>query len=213
MQIINWSAFSRLVKPSFGGGWATFIASVVIVAVLSLPALYRKLGIDLYFVALEKGELESDVFGQYQYISDVINSSKLAADISTFVVWAVIGLIAFFLVINVFRFFNAFVSFFRRMNNAFVNRKALVEEALIHLAIRGLTIGLIVGLYRLFMELLLPFLIVLTGSVINSPWHLAILYAVISLFIVSMFIHLVFVVIRLIKTDPESYFNRSSILR
>lgn len=196
----------RLLQPSFFSSAATFVISLSVVLVLLAPQLYRGSDFALYFNSLNIKQTSE--YGQYQAVSNAINTSNLAADISVFAVWMVIGFVAYSIVLSLAKLMSGIVHFVRDIEYFRENRRRIILEAFVHLVIRISAAFTIYGLYILFMKFGLTYIFIFAYEALAGSWLMGVWYAFLMGSIVAFYVHIFVVLARVAALRIRVFYDR-----
>lgn len=202
----HFHTFVRIIQPSLLSSVATAIISLVLALVLLAPSLYRGSDFALYFDSLNIRETTG--YEEYQLVSNAINTSELAANISVFVAWMMIGFIAYSIVLSLVKVVGSIIRFVRDVEYFKADRNRIALEASVHLGIRVGAALTLYGLYLLFMKFGLTYIFVfahqaLSGSLLTGAW-----YVFLMGLIVACGVHVFVILARLALLRIRVFYDR-----
>lgn len=196
----------RLLQPSFFSLVATFVISISAVLVLLAPQLYRGSDFALYFNSLNIEQTTG--YGQYRAVSNAVNTSNLAADISVFVVWMMIGFVAYSIVMSLAKLLGGLVHFVRDIEYFRENRRRIVIEAFLHLVVRIGAALTIYGLYLLFMKFGLTYIFIFAYEALAGSWLMGVWYVFLMGIILAFCVHIFVVLARVAALRIRVFYDR-----
>lgn len=201
--------FTRLIQPSFLSTSLSVAISFATVLFLLTPHLYKGSDFALYFDSIDI--TNNNVFENYQLVSDAVNTSAFAADASVFIVWMVIGLLAYSIVLSVIKFIASIVRFIRDEEYFKADRERLAREALIHLLIRAAAAAGLYGFYLLLMPYAISYIFVFAHAALTGSWLEGIWYVALMSVVIAACVHIVVILLRLVVLRLRVFFDRYTI--
>lgn len=184
----------------------TVVISLATVVVLLTPSLYKGSDFARYFESLQLRE--SSLYEDYQHVSNVVNGSEFAADTSVFVVWMVIGLLAYAIVLSVVKLIASIVRFIQDEEYFKADRERIAREAFVHLMIRVVAAAGLYSFYRLMMPYALSYIFVFAHAALTSSWLEGIWYVLLMSVVIAACVHTVVILLRLVTLRVRVFFDR-----
>lgn len=200
---------ARLLQPSFLSAWLTVAASLATVLILMTPHLYRGSDFAQYFDSIDISN--SSAYENYQTVSDTVNNSEFAADASVFVVWMVIGLVAFSIVLSVIRVLASTIRFIQDEEYFKEDRERLARDALVRLLVRAASAAGLYGFYNILIPFTLSYMFVFAHLALTGSWPEGVWYVLVMTLIVAVAVHVIVILLRLILLRVRVFFDRYSL--
>lgn len=199
----------RLLQPSFSSAVLTAVTSLAIVLSILTPSLYEGSDFALYFDSLKNQK--NSLTENYEIVSLAVNQSDFAANAAVFVVWMVIGLLAYAIVLSLVKFIISIVRFVREVEYFKAERERIAFEALEHLATRSIAVVGLFGLYKLIFPFGISYIFVfahraLTGSAIMGVW-----YVLLMSLVIAACVHVMVILIRMTLLRVRVFYDRHAI--
>ena len=163
MPIFDTKPLVKLIQPSQLSMMVCSLTGLVVVGVLLFGLLSKNDIYQQYILSLE--ESPSGIYGGYEQAKDQINSSKIAADSSVFLVWAIVGMVAYYIVVGLVAVATGVYSFLDHLRYKGINKKSLLHDALLGLLIRIVAAVVLIFLLRLVISEVVPRVIAMFSGI------------------------------------------------
>lgn len=154
----------QLVLPSILSFWFCFIVALSFVSVLVAGTLSKNELYKDYVASLDQPS--GPLYENYKQANEQVNSSKLAADVSVFIVWSLTGLFVYYIAVLVLSAFTGVYRFIDHLgySHSDEERAMLWHETLLGLFIRSLVVIAFIVLIQACIYLLVPYATSLIGQ-------------------------------------------------
>lgn len=201
----NIHLFLKLLMPSRTGGLLTVVFAFLITLAIMTPKFYELANLDLYLGYIK--ENPSGFYKQSLEASNVVNSSRFAADTSVFIVWGVAGLIGYSLILGAVRLVKNTREFIEDLEYSERRKQDIEREALLHTLLRVTAACLFFAVYTLLMQVILPLVVVLAQMALTSTVVEATGFMLVAVLLTSISMHLMIVVTRLALLRTRIFFT------
>ncbi len=169
------------------------------------PIFIRQLNIQQYIDYIAQNPTQMS--DQITNASDAINSSKLAADASVFIVWALAGVAGYLLISSIFQAVKRSIATIDDVEHAVVDRKSAERELFEKIIIQLSAVILLYCLYILVKTLILPTLTVLSLYALTQGASTVFVSLLAMVAILFLTIHLVVVLLRFALLRTRLFFG------
>lgn len=198
--------FLQLIMPSWFEAAVVFLVATIAVVLLVTPSLYAGSEFEVYFSYVERNPTELQA--GYNELSEKVNTSELAADISVFGLWALVGLAGYAIISSIMRVIRQTAQFHDELEYSHTDKRAVIIESVIHLGVRLLAVG---GLYILLMLLLtraVPLFALQFRSLNPSDTLLFITNCLLAGALIVVSTHAVTILLRLVALRTRVFYSR-----
>jgi hypothetical protein len=177
----------------------------IITFALVTPSIYKGSDVETYFNYIEKNptKLQTDYAG----VSQQVNSSPLAADVSVFALWALAGLAGYGIVESIIGLFMNLKRFREELDYANTDRSAIIIDSLAHLLVRLIATLALYLLILFIFSRLVPYVLLLIHH--PSPYENLTAIGVLAglTFVVLVTFHALTVLLRLVFLRTRLFFS------
>ncbi len=172
-----------MLTPSWLSGLLSVASGIIVIGVESLVVHLKGSSLEQLILAIHS--VGGIAAGSYQSITSNLDNIAVINDLPLFILWAGVGSIVYVFAVKVYRGFTSVADTEERMHYVHANSKAVLKEALTHLAVRLLALAILIAMVLAFIHIALPYSLMLAIRFGQNLSLQNMLYALLGVFIVA----------------------------